>query len=132
MQIKINNRHPRIRLPKKPFRELAEKVLSGEKKKGEVSITFVDDETITELNRRYHKRNRPTDVLSFPFEIEEILGDIYISLDTAKRQAKEYKHNLTQEVRLLVVHGLLHLAGYDDQSYQARKTMRKREEYYLK
>ncbi len=131
--IYLNNQHPRTRLPKKPLIDLALRVLEGEDRIGELSITLVDDETIARLNSLYHHGEGPTDVLSFPLREEEgdLWGDIYISLDTARRQACEYGGSLTREVRLLVVHGILHLCDYDDQEESSRRAMRKREAYYL-
>ncbi|GLG00299.1 endoribonuclease YbeY [Alicyclobacillus hesperidum subsp. aegles] len=90
---------------------------------GEVSVLFVDDETIHELNRTYRQVDRPTDVLSFAMlEGEEtpqpegelpVLGDIVVSIDTAKVQAESYGHSLEREMAFLLVHGFLHLNGYD-------------------
>lgn len=91
----------------------------------DVSITFVTDERIHELNRDYRGIDRPTDVLSFecdnvPFEDEDVvsaveyeLGDIVIAPDVAVRQTAEYGTTFEEEVTLLTVHGLLHLCGYD-------------------
>lgn len=106
-------------------------MLREEGVKGEVSVVLVDDLFISRLNLKYHHRRGPTDVLSFPFDHEELLGDVYINLDAARRQAKEYGHNLTREVRLLLIHGILHLCGYDDQEEEKRKRMRAKENYYL-
>ncbi|SIS66673.1 rRNA maturation RNase YbeY [Alicyclobacillus vulcanalis] len=90
---------------------------------GEVSVLFVDDETIHELNRTYRQVDRPTDVLSFamnegedlvdPDEIDPILGDIVVSIDRAREQAEAYGHSLARELAFLLVHGFLHLNGYD-------------------
>jgi probable rRNA maturation factor len=133
LPIFLNNRHPRTRLAKVPLVELAEWVLAGEDRRGELSITLVDDPTIAQLNAAYHHRKGPTDVLSFSLEEggEEVWGDIYISLDTARQQAAEYGHTLTEEVHLLVVHGVLHLCGFDDQEEPHRREMRAREAKYL-
>lgn len=91
----------------------------------DVTITFVSDDRIHELNRDYRGIDRPTDVLSFecdnvPFEGEAFdeaheyeLGDIIIAVDVAERQTREYGTTLEQELTLLTVHGLLHLMGYD-------------------
>ncbi|MEI6308472.1 MAG: rRNA maturation RNase YbeY [bacterium] len=129
----LNNQHPRTRLAKKTLIDLAQRVLEGEGRAGELSITLVDDETMTRLNSLYHYCEGTTDVLSFPLQegAGDLWGDIYISLDEARRQANEYGGNLTQEVCLLVVHGILHLCGYDDQKEPARSAMRKREADYL-
>jgi len=72
----------------------------------ELSIAFVDDAAMRALNRRYRRKNKSTDVLTFPDEI-------VISLDQARRQARDQKHSLPTEVRYLIVHGVLHALGYD-------------------
>jgi probable rRNA maturation factor len=86
----------------------------------ELSLVFTDDEHITELNRRYLKRHGPTNVLAFPMadaahpELNtSILGDIVISLDAAMRDAQEYEESLEGTVDRLLIHGLLHLLGYE-------------------
>ncbi|MFZ9887487.1 MAG: rRNA maturation RNase YbeY [Myxococcota bacterium] len=86
----------------------------------EVQLSFVSDEEIRALNRDFRLRDRPTDVLSFSAiegealpGTERFLGDIVISLDTAQKQAKEFGHAFEEEIAVLVVHGLLHLLGYD-------------------
>lgn len=87
---------------------------------GELSVLLTDDATIHPLNRDWRGKDRPTDVLSFSqLEGEPIpgvplmLGDVIISLETAKRQADERGHSLDQEVQILLVHGIVHLLGYD-------------------
>lgn len=85
------------------------------------SLTIVDDETIHKLNLEYRKTDRPTDVLSFSFEEGEDekglpfnnLGEVVISLDTARRQASEFKHPVCRELAFLFIHGTLHNLGYD-------------------
>lgn len=103
----------------------------------EISVVFVDDSKIHELNRQYRGVDRPTDVLSFamlegapmPGEGGElVLGDIVISLETAYRQADEYGHSFEREVAYLAVHGVLHLLGYDHENEEDRKIMREKEE----
>ena len=89
----------------------------------EISVTLTDDDGIHNLNCQYRNVDRPTDVLSFPMydfrsgdEVEDIpaqYGDIVISLETAKRQAEEYGHNIEREIAFLTVHSVLHLLGYD-------------------
>ena len=83
----------------------------------EISVYITDDQEIRELNKTYRGKDKPTDVLSFPlnetFDGYRILGDIVISQDTAERQAKELGHSLKDEVKRLLVHGLVHLLGYD-------------------
>ena len=90
----------------------------------EISVTFVDDERIHELNREYRNVDRSTDVLSFPLGENGVydknpengaclLGDIVISVETAVRQAETYGHSLQREIGFLTVHSMLHLLGYD-------------------
>jgi len=98
-----------------------------------VSIAVVDDATIHDLNRRYLQHDYPTDVLSFVFERSDdaASGEVIVSADTAARQARRYGWPLEDELLLYVVHGMLHLVGYDDQASDARQQMRARERYYL-
>lgn len=93
----------------------------------EVSVTFMSDEEIKQINAEYRGIDKPTDVISFALEevttgevaiiVEQdmptILGDILISVDTAKRQAVEYEHSINREIGFLALHGFLHLLGYD-------------------
>jgi probable rRNA maturation factor len=87
---------------------------------GEVHVLLADDATLRRLNRQFRSKDKATDVLSFPasaspaFRVEkQLAGDLAISLETAARQAKRFGHRLGDEVRVLMLHGLLHLAGFD-------------------
>ena len=90
---------------------------------GEVQVLLADDATLKRLNRTFRAKNRPTDVLSFPAgpthvffaepDAPAMAGDLAISLETAARQAAEFGHSLRDEVRVLLLHGVLHLAGFD-------------------
>ena len=95
----------------------------------EVSVTFVDDKGIKELNNKFRKKDAPTDVLSFPLfdyegesdepifdELSQNLGDIVISLERAMAQANEFGHSFEREVAFLVAHSMLHLLGYDHET----------------
>ena len=105
----------------------------------EVSLSFVDNKEIHQLNREFRGVDRPTDVLSFPmlsdeFDIEleeESLGDIVISLEKAFEQSKEYNHSFEREVCFLVCHSTFHLLGYDHDTEENTKQMREKEEYIL-
>lgn len=108
--------------------------------KAEIGLMFVDNEQIREMNKTYRDKDSATDVLSFPMyeadeaiddEDEILLGDIVISLERAAEQAEEYGHSLEREVMYLLVHGLLHLAGYDHMEDDEKKEMRQREEELL-
>jgi probable rRNA maturation factor len=79
----------------------------------EVSVLLTSDREITRMNRKYRGKNRPTDVLSFAQEEGRFLGDIVISVPTARRQAKAAGHPFERECALLAVHGFLHLLGHD-------------------
>lgn len=118
--------------------------LEGVPEKAEVSLTLVDDEEMRRLNRNFRGVDAPTDVLSFALqekvpgepaiqgeEEELLLGDIFISLDTARRQAKAYGHSLEREIGMLAVHGFLHLLGYDHDTKEAEEIMFRRQEELL-
>jgi probable rRNA maturation factor len=98
--------------------------------RGEVSVLLTTDDGIRGLNRRFRKKNKATDVLSFPVEAGfGVAGDLAISVETAARQAREQGHRLSVELRVLMLHGLLHLAGMDhetDDGKMARKERRLR------
>ncbi len=97
----------------------------------EVGIALVDDDYIQRLNSKYRNCDQSTDVLSFPQDDDILLGDIIISLETAKLQAQEYNHSLAREVGFLTVHGMLHLFGYGHYKEDERRIMRKKEEEIL-
>ena len=90
----------------------------------DVSIAIVDDDAMRKLNRQFRKKNKTTDVLTFPADRSYAdpnakgrpLGDIVISLDQARRQAGDQKHSLATEIRYLVLHGIIHALGYDHES----------------
>jgi len=129
-------------------RQVIRSVLEKEGKRfrqAEVSVLFTDDDFIAELNSQYRGEEGPTDVLSFPMMdpdsevdatfvegIPEMLGDIVISLDTAKRQAGEKDQALRKELELLLVHGMLHLLGYDHDEPEKEMVMWQKQEEILK
>ena len=90
------------------------------KARGEVSVALVGTARIRALNRRYRGKDAPTDVLSFPGDAPGFLGDIVIAAEVARRQADEAGHALGTEVRVLALHGLLHLLGYDHETDQGQ------------
>jgi probable rRNA maturation factor len=94
---------------------------------GEVNVLLTTDAAIKKLNRQFRGKNRPTDVLSFPAEgigAEEIAGDLAISVETARRQATDQGHALTCELKVLILHGLLHLAGQDHETDNGKMARR--------
>ncbi len=91
---------------------------------GTVGVVFVDDSYMTRLNREFRKKDASTDVLTFSLKDDfqkEILGEIYISVDRAQEQAEEHGEPLEREIRRLIIHGLLHLAGYTHRQMKARQ-----------
>ncbi|WP_456488443.1 rRNA maturation RNase YbeY [Caminibacter pacificus] len=96
--------------------------------KKDIELILTTDEEIQKLNKTYRNKDKPTDVLSFP--LEEMpgmpLGSIVISIDTAKRGAEEFGHSVEDEIKLLFIHGLLHLLGYDHETDNGE--MRQKEE----
>lgn len=97
-----------------------------------ISLTLVDDDAIREINREHRGKDKPTDVLSFPlepepFSQERLLGDIVISIDTARRQAADYDAPLQRELYRLLIHGLLHVLGHDHEKAGERRAMEREE-----
>ena len=102
-----------------------------------MSVILTDDDRITAINKRYRNRNRPTDVISFVYSeaplpsvhgIPETLGYIYISLERAERQAERYDAGPAEELLRLLVHGILHLAGYDHERSKLDETIMREKE----
>jgi probable rRNA maturation factor len=122
--IEVVNRQRRRKIVAKQWREFTEKALRaicGDSRSA--TIVFVSDDAIKKLNRRFHGKSLPTDVLSFPagvecFEAEDgsPLGDVVISVERAAAQAKESRLSFSSEVEQLILHGLLHLCGYDHET----------------
>jgi probable rRNA maturation factor len=94
---------------------------------GDVGIALVSDKRIRDLNRRFRAQDTPTDVLSFPFSAglkgDEPFGDVIISYETARRQALQYGASLQRELQRLLIHGTLHLCGYDHHERRAAARM---------
>lgn len=110
-----------------------------------ISITLTVPEIIKEINNKYRKIDKATDVLSFPmfekdelekiikdkYEIDDVLGDIVISIPKVQEQAKEYGHSFERELSYMCVHGFYHLMGYDHIVEEDKKEMRKKEDEIL-
>jgi len=97
---------------------------------GEVDILLSTDAELKRLNRTFRGKNKPTDVLSFPTPPEiadEHAGDLAISVETAARQAESFGHTLAEEIRILILHGLLHLNGMDHETDQGQMAAREAE-----
>ncbi len=125
----ILNRQRRRSLALAPLREFAERLARVLRLQSEAfTVTLVSDPAIARLNRRYRGRTAATDVLSFPArERNGYRGDVVISVDTARRQARRYRHGLEEEIKLLALHGALHLLGYDHETDRGRMNRRERQ-----
>jgi probable rRNA maturation factor len=137
-KVTVQNIHPTGRIKKKEIGDLVKRVLRREGISLPVDVIFVDDDFMKKLNRKFTGRKKTTDVLSFGMKEGKNtgidypgLGDIYVSLDQAKRQAQEYRISLKEETWRLVIHGLLHLLGYDHKNKSQAKIMKEKEEAYL-
>lgn len=143
MDIQINYNYRKQELEKLPLHELTQFVLTHEDKpfNTEVSVNFVTDEVIANLNETYRHKKGPTDVLSFECDGTDDdlsamtlaqnsvfeLGDVIIAPDVASRQTHEFGTTFEEEISLLLVHGLLHLCGYDHTNDKEAELMEKRE-----
>ncbi len=136
--VTLTNLKQNFRVDKTGLVSQVKKILVGEKKRGEIEIVLAGDTLLRHLNKEFAGKNKTTDVLSFVWQESLIpqrklpyLGEIYISLEQAKRQAKNYAVSLSQELQRLVTHGTLHLLGHDHKKKKAAQAMRKKEEKYL-
>lgn len=145
IKVIINNNQKNVKIPtglRMLVRRCCNAVLRNEGFEGsiEISVTFVNNEQIKDLNYKYRKKNIPTDVLSFslsetgnystdPASGYKLLGDIIISIEKAIEQAQKYGNSLQKEVSHLTVHGMLHLLGYNHENGGIEKVkMREKEE----
>lgn len=141
MAIKVNVEHEQIPVSK-DILLFCKKIVADALKYQEVdnvvvTLILTNDEVITHINKTYRKKKGPTDVISFAYReapmpygsTKEHLGDIFISLETAQRQSSQYKVILKEELKRLLVHGVLHLLGYDhEQSAYKKRMMQKKEQ----
>jgi len=102
------------------------------KKLGDISIIFCSDNYILDVNLRYLQHDYYTDIITFDYcEGKTLSGDLFISVDSVRENATEYGAEFDEELHRVIVHGLLHLIGYDDHTEEDQKTMRAKENYYL-
>lgn len=130
--IEINNL-TKLKIDKKSFSQVAKKVLKGENRQTEtISLAFVNKAEIEELNKKFRKKNKPTDVLSFELKNRNILGEIIICPDVVTENAKKYGVTLKSELLKVFVHGILHLCGYDhERSDREAEKMEEKQNKYL-
>jgi rRNA maturation RNase YbeY len=131
--IAVFNAHPARRRRRKETMRAVRTVLAGEgRRRAVISVVFVNDRFMTKMNGAFLRHRGTTDVISFPLgERGTTEGEVYVNLDSAVRQSREYGESYAREAMRLVIHGTLHLLGYDDRTTGKRKTMKQREERYV-
>jgi len=103
------------------------------KKTGAITFIFCSDEEILRINKLYLKHDYYTDIITFDYsEGEKVSGDLFISLDTVKSNSEKYKTKYEEELHRVMIHGILHLCGYEDDSKEKKKVMKKVENEVLK
>ncbi|MCR3956553.1 MAG: rRNA maturation RNase YbeY [Gudongella sp.] len=142
MEVLFDNRQNKIQLNKSTEDLITKVVETTLKMEGmdldyEVSVSFVANEEIRDLNKQYRNLDRETDVLSFPFDDEfdtgtRILGDIVLSVEKAMEQAEDFGHTVERELAYLTAHSTLHLIGYDHMTDDEKSTMRQKEKAIMK
>lgn len=129
----ISNNHPFLRISRRETFRTIHSVLQEESSLSLVlSVVFVGSRYIRKMNRQFLNHDYITDVIAFPFDDGMgIDGEVYINLDRAKTQAREYGVVFLEEVRRLLIHGTLHLLGYSDATARTKARMKKKEDYFL-
>jgi probable rRNA maturation factor len=135
-RVSIASPQESVLVDRKRMREVVQRVLSGEDvAEAEISLAFVDSPTIHQLNKRYLNHDKPTDVLSFPLSepgARRLMGELVIGAEVAQAEASSRGHDVQAELTLYVIHGLLHLCGYNDETAADAQKMRSRERHYLR
>ena len=129
MQVEINNRQKAVECPARDVRQVLRLALTMEGRDAELSVALVGDGEIAALNERFLGRREVTDVLAFPYsgEGEALCGEIVVNAELAAREAAGRAHSAQDELMLYLVHGLLHLLGYDDHTAADARRMHRRE-----
>lgn len=122
----------RLRSGKK-IKKLIENILTSESCiPGEINIIFTSDKKLIKINQQFLKHNYFTDVISFSYNQERIInGEVYISLDTVKENAINYNVSLKKEILRVIIHGVLHLCGFEDEDKKKRLVMRAKEDVWI-
>jgi probable rRNA maturation factor len=136
IEVEISDTQAHLRVDRASLLELVQRVLRLEgRRRASISIAVVDDEAIHQINKAHLGHDWPTDVITFPLSEPEdatLSGELVVSAETACTTARERSLNPADELALYVVHGLLHLCGYDDHSDAAAAVMRQREREILR
>jgi probable rRNA maturation factor len=111
---------------------ISQTILSENCKEGEINYIFCTDDYLLKLNVDFLDHDTLTDIISFDYSVgKELHGDIYISVDRVKENAKDFDEAFKDEIARVIIHGVLHYCGYKDKSEEDKKIMRSKEEYYL-
>ncbi len=125
--IHVRNRQRRVPVSEEVLRRFGDRLARTVRLSPEsFSAVLVSDRRMREFNRRYRRKSGATDVLSFALEENGYLGDVVISVETARRQARKLGHGLQTELQLLLLHGVLHLMGYDHEADTGQMSRRER------
>jgi rRNA maturation RNase YbeY len=118
---------------KKIIKQWIIETIKNEKKEcGQIAYMFCSDDYLLDLNQRFLNHNTYTDIITFDYSEEKILnGEIYISIDRVKENAKNFDVDFETELLRVIIHGVLHLAGYKDKTKEQKEKMRKKEDQYL-
>ncbi|MEJ5286758.1 MAG: Metal-dependent hydrolase YbeY, involved in rRNA and/or ribosome maturation and assembly [Candidatus Kapaibacterium sp.] len=132
MNVQIYNETQRKRIPKKKIKDTVEKVLNHFGQDGTINLVIVGEDAILQLNKEYLGHDYITDVISFNLsEGKDLLGEVYICLQQAERQATEYNVSLENELLRLAIHGVLHILGFEDDTFDKKSEMHKLEDMFL-
>jgi rRNA maturation RNase YbeY len=115
------------------FKRVVNKVIASEKRiSGDLNFIITNNKNLRKINIEFLKHNYLTDVIAFNYCHENIIsGEIYLSIDTVRRNAYNYKVSLNQEVMRVMIHGVLHLCGYDDKTKEEQNRMRRKEDKWI-
>ncbi|WP_298397477.1 rRNA maturation RNase YbeY [Flavobacterium sp.] len=116
------------------FSSWISRVISSEnKKEGDLNYVFCDDEYLLEINRQYLDHDYYTDIISFDYSVgNELHGDLFISIDRVKENASDFEVSFDEELKRVIIHGILHYAGYKDKSVDDELLMRQKEDEKIK
>ncbi len=134
MPVKFFNQDTSYQLKnKKIVKDWIERTIQNERYvSGNINVIFTSDKYLLSINKKYLKHNYYTDIVTFNYCDERVIqGDIFISIDTVKNNSKRFGVKYSEEMHRVIIHGILHLIGYDDQNDEERALMRQKENDYL-
>jgi len=113
-------------------RWIRETILNERRKPGDIAVIFCSDEYLLSMNREHLNHDYYTDIITFDYvEGDRVSGDLFISVDTVRDNAEKYHVDFLHELHRVIIHGVLHLCGYQDKSPKQAKQMREKEDFYL-